>query len=402
MSRLRAFPLDGLEVASGVVLGRGRGDPARPIDATDPVTAFEQPILAGLLRPPCLVSFSGGRDSSAVLAVAARIARREGLPLPIPATNRFPSVAASDERSWQELVVAHLGLTDWFCNEVRDELDCVGPVAAGVLRRHGLLWPFNAFFHVPLLEAARGGSLLTGVGGDELLGGTRWARADAVLSRRVRPRLRDVPRVGVALAPRPVRRLVLRRRLDVRFPWLTDDASRRLRAAWAAQDAAEPRGWGRDFAWWRGLRSWQVAERSLAVLAEDSDVRIAHPFATPELAASLARLPRERRFGDRSAAMAMMFGGDVPPAVAGRADKASFDGAFFTTHSRRLVEAWAGEGADPRLVDVPVLRGVWRGEEPDARSFLQLQSAWLATEPSAHSSEGYEITRKELVPGTAR
>ena len=38
-----------------------------------------------------------------------------------------------------------------------DELDSVGPVAQAVLRRHGPLWPFNAHFHMPLLERASGG-----------------------------------------------------------------------------------------------------------------------------------------------------------------------------------------------------------------------------------------------------
>ncbi len=136
---------------------------------------------------PCVVSFSGGRDSSAVLAAAVRVARREGLPLPIPSTNRFPAAKDSHESDWQERVVAHLGLDDWLKPEFTDELDCVGPVATSVLRRHGLLWPFNAHFHVPQLEAAAGGSLLTGIGGDETLSASSWARAQAVLSGRAKP-----------------------------------------------------------------------------------------------------------------------------------------------------------------------------------------------------------------------
>ena len=51
------------------------------------------------------------------------------------------------------------------------ELDAVGPYAQRMLRGHGLVGPFNAHFHLPLIDAARGGSLLTGIGGDELHGG---------------------------------------------------------------------------------------------------------------------------------------------------------------------------------------------------------------------------------------
>ena len=78
-----------------------------------PREALERAILPALLRPPCLVSFSGGRDSAAVLAVATALARREGLPAPIPATNVFPAADDSDETAWQELIVRHLGLSEW-------------------------------------------------------------------------------------------------------------------------------------------------------------------------------------------------------------------------------------------------------------------------------------------------
>ena len=114
--------------------------------------ALESAVLRVLQRPPCAVSFSGGRDSSAVLALATHLARREGLPLPIPATNRFPAVESSNETEWQERVVTHLGLDEWVRLEHDDELDCVGSIAQETLGRHGLLWPFNAHFHVPLLR----------------------------------------------------------------------------------------------------------------------------------------------------------------------------------------------------------------------------------------------------------
>ena len=74
----------------------------------------------------------------------------------------------------------------------------------------------------------------------------------------------------------------------------------------------------------------------------------------------------------------MVFGGDLPASVIGRVSKATFDGAFFNVRSRRLVETWQGEGADAAHVDADALRDLWRGPEPDARTFLLLQSAWLA------------------------
>ena len=98
-------------------------------------------MLPALERPPCGVAFSGGRDSSLVLAVAVHVARREGLPEPIPITRVFPDVSESDEQLWQERVVRHLGLREWHRVTVHDELDVMGPHATAHLREHGIVWP---------------------------------------------------------------------------------------------------------------------------------------------------------------------------------------------------------------------------------------------------------------------
>ena len=122
-----------LEIASGLVFGLGPSERLPTAkEAGTPLEALERAILPALKRPPCLVSFSGGRDSSTILAVAVRLARRQGLELPIPATNRFPVVGQSDDVEWQERVVVHLGLTDWIRTEYTSELDSVGPVVVRV------------------------------------------------------------------------------------------------------------------------------------------------------------------------------------------------------------------------------------------------------------------------------
>lgn len=370
-----------LEVSSGLVFGH-EPDAAEPEDLADhrdgPVEALERAILPALLRPPCLISFSGGRDSAAVLAVAARLARREQLPLPIPATNRFPDVSASDESKWQELIVAHVRVDDWIKLDFTDELDSVGPIAGRALRRHGLLWPFNAHFHVPLLEAAQGGFLLTGIGGDEALSASRWARASAVMSGQVLPVPRDLMRVAFALSPRPVRRRVLRRRIPASYPWLRERARREVSAAWAAEAAGEPIRWRARFGWCQGLRYLKVGISSLAVLAADAEVRIVHPLADVRFSAALARLPRRRRFSDRTEAMGLLFSDVLPEQIIARTTKASFDGAFFNRHSQGLVKNWQGEAVDCEIVNDRELQAVWTSPEPDARSFTLLQSVWLA------------------------
>ena len=135
-----------------------------------PRAALELVVRRALQRPPCGVAFSGGRDSSLVLAVATHVARRDGLPDPVPITRIFPGIAEADEQEFQEAVVRHLGLHDWHRVVFEDELDVVGPIAARHLLAHGVVWPPNIATDVPLVDAVPGGSVLDGEGGDDVLG----------------------------------------------------------------------------------------------------------------------------------------------------------------------------------------------------------------------------------------
>jgi asparagine synthetase B (glutamine-hydrolysing) len=378
------YQLAPLEVATGLVLGV---EPKLEIldgDATEtdsPLRVFESAMLPALRRPPCLVSFSGGRDSSAVLAVATATARREGLPLPIPATNVFPGAPATDECEWQERVVSHLGLEDWVRLEHDDELDCIGPLATNVLRRHGLVFPFNAHFHVPLLRLAAGGSVLTGIGGDEALSPSSWSRVVDVLRGRVRPEPRDILRVGFALSPQVVRRLILRRcELGPAYAWLKPEARRAFTSDLAAQAATEPLTWAAHCDWVRRMRYLRIGLGTLRLLAADDDVQISHPFLDRGFANALAAMPRDERFSSRTAAMHALFGMLLPTEILERSSKTGFDEAFWGKPSRAFAAAWDGKAVDEELIDAEALAVEWASAEPDPRSFLLVQSVWLAQE----------------------
>lgn len=378
--------LQPLEVASGLVLGLvPRLEDATP--AGTPLAALERAVLPALLRPPCLVSFSGGRDSSTVLAVATRVARREGLELPVPATNRFAGIASSDEAEWQERVVSDLGLTDWARLEQGGELDCVGRIAGDVLRRHGLVWPFNAHFHVPLLRLAAGGSLLTGIGGDELLTGPRLTGVAHLLLGRRRPERRDVLRLGFVAAPPALKHRVLARSLPLPFEWLTPTARHELAHRWGAHGAGEPLRWTAHLRWVRRLRYLHVGTANLGLLARDDDVMLEHPFFAAGFVAALGRLPRQSRYVGRTALMQTLFEGVLADDVLARSSKASFDAAFWNESSRAFAADWDGRGVDPDLVDAEALKSEWMSGSPDPRTFTLVQSAWLAV----HGTSGHGI-----------
>jgi hypothetical protein len=232
-------------------------------EARAPLAALEQSVLPALERAPCLVSFSGGRDSSCVLAVAARAARREGLPAPIPVTLRVRDAPMADESAWQEQVVRHLGLRDWELREAGEELERLGPLSVSVLERHGVLYPPNPFLQIPLLEAARGGCLLSGLGGDELFASWRWRNHADALARRRRAAPLDALRLANAASPAALRRRRERRRYRLReLVWLRPEAASLASQLAADARAEQPRTWSRWVDWFarrRALRAPPLA-----------------------------------------------------------------------------------------------------------------------------------------------
>jgi asparagine synthase (glutamine-hydrolysing) len=376
----------GFELAAGQMFGEEASPNREPPtwSAATPLQAFEAAVLPALRRPPCLVSFSGGRDSSAVLAVAAAAARREGLDPPLPVTLRFPGAPRTDESEWQQQVIRHLGLREWEVHEIDDEMDLIGARAEPVLRRHGVLFPFNAYVHDALFEAARGGSFMTGWFGDHLFVTWRWRRPADVVARRTAPVPRDALRLGLWLcSPTSLRRRRERRRIwhlgGRPIPsWLRPAVCARAIELTAAKRVAQPRRWDRFVTWRAAERSVRACEWSLRLLAEDADTLLVHPFADPGFLAAVASDGGRLGIGDRTAAMRRIFSGALPDGVLARPRKALFDEAFFGPASREFARGWDGSGVDSELVDPEALRREWLDPEPRPQTAMLLQSAWLS------------------------
>jgi asparagine synthase (glutamine-hydrolysing) len=375
-----------LEVASHILVGPDEGTRRAPSSShPSALAALEDALRRALARPPCLIAFSGGRDSSALLAVSMRLARADGLPLPVPITVRFAHAAAAEEADWQALAVRHTGAEDWIERDVGDELDLIGPVSAGIMRAHGLPYPYNLHLLAPLMEAARGGTLVTGLGGDQAL--LPAGNALDTLGRRRRPEARDALRVAAGLAPRPVRRPLLRRREpSMNFPWLTPSANSELARGWLDDQVRQPFWWDRVLLnFWRS-RFMQTTLRRIEALSDSIGTRVSHPLADPAFVAALARGGGRTGFSSRTEAMEALFGDDLPPELIGRESKASFNDALWGTHTSAFVQ-----GLDETrlrlaldrlglidVVDVDAVMTHWSGEERLANSFLLLQACWLA------------------------
>jgi hypothetical protein len=343
------YELTPLEIASGLVFGFTPHVGPAPAENGVPTAreALERAILPALRRAPCLMSFSGGTASSGILAVAVQLARREGLELPVAATNRVPGSASAHEAARQERVLISLGLTDWIRFEFVDELDLVGPVALRVLRRHGFLWPAHSHVSLPLIEWASGGSLITGLGQRNALG-----EPGALLYR----------------DPGPLR-------------WLLPAAQREVRACWTADAASRPRAEQRRHRWWTALRQVQIGIELLRRLGHELRVEICHPLIDPAFTSALGQLP-----GAWTAKA--LFGDLLPAELLDRPITPTAENGFWGSHSRELAEAWQGDGVDPGLVDVEALKLQWSMPRPDPRTFLLLQSIALARESAAALEAG--------------
>lgn len=378
------YTMSPLETAWGWLPG---GDlfpplPPGPKPPPPPIEALEDAIRPSLLRPPCVVLFSGGRDSSLVLAAAMRLARREGYEEPVALTERFPGVQESTEDEWQEHVMDFLGAARWERVDVRDELDLVGPVAAPSLLRHGLVWPPLAHLHGAEYAVARGGSILDGEGGDEVFGGGRLAPLRAVTRRPMRLHRGTARQLAGVVAPAVVRRAYYERHYHrhLDLTWLRPDPRRQLEHAIAADRAAEPLDWRRAVMRHPRIRGVHLAMANLDALAAEYDVVGFHPLLDPRLLAAVTAVGGPLGFTDRSAAMTALFSELLPAAILTRTSKARFNRVVFNEHSRAFVDSWNGDGVDGDLVDPDELRRIWARPEPHGLSLALLQACWLATQ----------------------
>ncbi|WP_307849488.1 asparagine synthase-related protein [Qaidamihabitans albus] len=370
------YTMDPLEVAGGWVNGYDLAPLPAPLPG-GPQQALDRLLVRHLVRRPCLVAFSGGRDSSVLLAAAVRVARREGLPLPVPVTLTYPDAPDTAEGDWQDAVLRHLGIGERVLLTVHDEHDPVGPIAGSLLPRHGVVWPPNFAPTWRMLDQARGGTLLTGEGGDELFGLKRITPVTKVLRNRGRVDRRIYPHAVRALAPARARyRAALRNRY--RRPWLRDDVEELL----ARRDASDAAA----YALHAGRNTWQFADRRCArrgyetmrALGAELDVEYVQTFAEPGLVASVAAAAGYWGWTGRTATMVRLFADLLPRAVLERRTKAVFTDAVFTEHTREFARRWTGSGVDPELVDPEVLRDNWLSASPHAPSMNLLQQAWLA------------------------
>lgn len=336
---------------------------------------LESLLLDAVATTPCYVLFSGGRDSSALLALATHVARQHGLPEPVAVTVRHPAAPESDETSWQELVLDHLRLGEHLVLEFHGEQRLLGEVATAALRRHGPLWPEAVQLHGAVYRHLDAGVVVSGEGGDMVIDGQRAGAIRAALAM-TRPRRRHLRRGLRAARPAVLRRRELRAHGPAMTPpWLRPAAAEAYLRQVVAM-SAEPLRW--DAATRAIMRT-----RPMAVAMANFDAGIAEygsrpvtPFTDLRFIDALADEGGPLGLGDRTAIFRRLFGDVLPDPVLSRTSKASFNSTRWGPEEREFARTWDGTGFDPAWVDAEALRAAWLEEDPHPAADFLLHVAW--------------------------
>jgi asparagine synthase (glutamine-hydrolysing) len=363
-----------------------RHTPLPPAPAPD-VTGTPREVLESLLveplsNPPCRVAFSGGRDSSAVLAAATHTARAHGLPDPIPLTARLEEHPRTWETEWQEITVRHLGLQDWETVPITTELDALSPVATAALRRYGLYWPSQAHSLIVFSQHAGSGSILTGGGGDEVFMPWTGRRLRMSELARVRPRRRAARWMAFYSMPRGLRTRVEHARYPMQLPWMRPDAEAEVRRIRTQRAQMRTRAWAEALEGLLNSRYLELVRGVLDTFAADQGVRLYEPFYDARFVRAMAAAAPSDGYPTRTAALRAQFADLLPDKIWTRGTKAVFTEVAWGPETRAFVESWDGTGLDDELVDPEALRAQWSGPRPDARTLLCLTQAWLAAQPA--------------------
>ena len=319
-----------------------------------------------------------------MLSAATRVCRRIGVADPVPVTYRYPGVDPTDERAYQELVIRWLGIQDWEIVEFGADADCLAPLATESLSVTGLVWPVTVHFRATVYARLGAGVLLTGEGGDEVLGLRRssWVAEAArhIVKGRHVPPARVRREVMRSLAPRAQRGRWLVEEIEEGYSpvWLVDDLRRDLIRRVALLQAEEPLRPSQWASYHLSMPNVWVGTHNVVTFAARFGLRWEAPLLSPEFMGALRGNVRWWEYRGRDILLRHHFADLLPPEILERRTKALFGDAYFGPYTREFARQWDGGGM-PVGVDTEWLKDHWTNAESiHAGTAMLLQSAWLA------------------------
>ena len=353
-------------------------DPATEARTTR--AALERAVTDAVGHGRCFVLFSGGRDSSLILALATRAAREAGFEDPVPVTAVYPGDEQADEAEWQDLVLRHLRLTERIILPVTDERSTLGELATRHLRRRGLVWPEAVHTQPLFFTQLDRGTVLTGEGGDAFLEGRRITPLYLLRRSRRMPSAALIRAAGGALLPTAAVRMHARRTYadPELLPWLRPPAREIL----AADEVAlrGPLRW--DAATWaiHRQRTTRLGLDNAVVSAAEYGLTMRHPIAEAPVVAALATEGATWGFRGRTNLFRRLGADLLPDVVLARRSKAAFNASRWGQREQDFATSYSGGAFNPELIDEERLREVWLSPRPHPVSYFLAQIAWLHQE----------------------
>lgn len=331
---------------------------------------------------PVYVQFSGGCDSSLVLSAAVVACRRCDHDAPIPISFRYPLLPETDENDFQALVLDFLKLPQGRIESITSEFDLVGPAAQRGLRELGLVWPAPVVACADVFRSLPPGLVLSGEGGDEVMGPRRIAGVFRAAEMLRQGRLKSTAgNLAVALGPSALRTRAMMRSGGMVGEWIAANEADRFVSRIGETYGSEPLLPSRYAKYYARLSSSALAFHQITAIMNWAGQQYCAPIMEHAFVVGVNDLTPASDLRNRYRVLGRHFSEHLPPEIVKRTTKRYMQAVYFNEHAREFARHWDGQ-IDDEAVDGRLLRNHWVTAERDgvwSQTFLLLQSAWLAS-----------------------
>ncbi len=338
-------------------------------------------IVRKLSDQPCYVELSGGCDSSLVLSAATTACRNANHDPPVSITFRFPLLPEMDETHYQETILDYLKLQPGSIFQITDEFDLLGPSAQKGLKEFGPICPAPLFSHVDTLRSLEPGLLLSGEGGDEVLGPRRIAGLHRALGSLRSGNFRGAAgNLLNAVGTSHTRHDRIRKRTDgSKIDWIEPNEVARFldeNFRWSAEEPLRPSQYPAHY---QQSQTAKFCFHQLTEVRRWTGQDFFAPLMDPTVVQAVADLTPAWKTRNRNEVLNYHFTDNLPTMILQRTSKAIFQPVYVNRYTKEFARSWSGQTNDS-LVDGAKLKRYLMQEDVNKIHnlvFLLLQQAWL-------------------------
>ncbi len=331
---------------------------------------------------PVYVQFSGGCDSSLVLSAAVVACDRTDHDAPVPLTFRYPLLPETDENDFQSLMLEFLKLGPGHREIVTTEFDLLGPAAQRGLNELGVVWPAPVVACSDVFRSIPPGLVLSGEGGDEVMGPRRIAGVFRAAEMLRRGQLKATAgNLAHAVGPSIVRRRAMLKGGGMVGEWIEAEEAKRFVRRIGETYGREPLRSSRYASYYAQLSSSTLALHQITAIMHWAGQQYCAPLMDPSFVAAVNDLTPDYDLRNRHRVLRRHFAEHLPVEILRRTDKRYMQSVYFNDHAREFARHWDGQIEDD-AINGKLLKNHWLTANPHevwSQTFLLLQAVWLAS-----------------------